>query len=114
MRRVHFVYMTLILVTAVVGAGLVHLLRDPVTWANFRKIETGMTKEQVHCLLGGAHDHFAATDVHQPAGATADRVSIWFGNQGSIEVGFDEHGLVNWKRFTAGARHHGRYGTRGG
>jgi len=114
MRRLHLPFVTLILLTAAVGGLLLHFLRDPVTWSNFQKIETGMTTEEVRHLLGPARDQPGATETIQPTDATAVRVSRWFGKDGLIEVGIDEHGLVNWKRFTAGARSHGRFGVRDG
>jgi hypothetical protein len=105
MRRVRFLCLAAILITAAVGVLFLYLLRDPATWSNFRTIETGMTKEQVRRILGPAKDQCAATDIHQPTGVTAERVMRWFGNEGLIEVGFDQDGAVTWKRFTAGARH---------
>jgi hypothetical protein len=57
-----------------------------VTWANYARIEEGMTRQQVETLLGGPG---------QPLGSEQpDRKQLWRGGGLLILVWFDEHDRV--------------------
>lgn len=73
----------------------------PVSRANLQLITMGMTEADVETLLGGPADveaevPYPGTYDNADLGVTA-KTSQWFSRQLTIQVGFDERGLVIWK-----------------
>jgi hypothetical protein len=82
---------------AIVGllAALVALVApsDRVTFANYRKVEQGMTEAEVGSLLGGR----GVTTYREGPGR---KHLIWAGPRANIQVWFDGHGRVVSKVFS--------------
>jgi hypothetical protein len=71
--------------------------------ATFDRVEVGMSEADVNALLGGPAGDYTTMNVLQapvrPMGRTGTTPTGWFGNEGTIVIGFDEDRRVAWKQF---------------
>ena len=69
------------------------------------RIKEGVSRAEVEDILGGPPGYFSTetvfTCVHAPPPVLAggDRWETWIGNDGEINVVFDEQGAVRWRDF---------------
>jgi len=73
---------------------------SPVTFTNYERISTGMTRAEVEQILGGPPGDYRTRPVLTllPSGGGL-RWAVWQGNEGTAEVSFDRSGSVILRRF---------------
>jgi hypothetical protein len=89
------------------------LLAQPIhiSEANRARIEPGMSQREVETILGappGDYETGRSGIVLDPYGGGVlmnhGRIEEWGGDEGFIQVGFDEHDIVLWTRFVPAGR----------
>lgn len=100
MRKRVLVAVSLAFVTGVGYLGLRPLFASPnqINEASYAKIEKGMTKDEVSLLLGGPAGDYSSQLVEHlemSVGLRPDgKEEIWLGNNGEIQVVFDDKDRV--------------------
>jgi hypothetical protein len=81
--------------------------RDPITWANYSRIEEGMAEADVQAVLRFwpcKTSPASEWPIPERTLATLSWVVMWKGADAHISVGFDEHARVRWKVFVQSFR----------
>jgi hypothetical protein len=80
---------------------LSHSQRDPISEANFHRIQKGMLKKDVEAILGKPAFECQPLALSAIKGKDVEaRGWTWFGRRHAIGVHFDEMGVVWSKEFT--------------
>jgi hypothetical protein len=73
--------------------------------AHFDRIKEGISRAEVEDILGGPQGYYSTETVFScvhappPALGGGDRWETWIGNDGEINVVFDEQDAVRWRDF---------------
>jgi hypothetical protein len=75
--------------------------RTGVTYPNYRRIDTNMTRAEITALLGGPTEKYPSITLYPNDGVH----EWWDGTFGRITLVYDKDDRIIWKEWHEGARH---------